>query len=79
VYYPIKAQRDATYKKEVEDCFEPVLNIHTSLSSTLTPPKFFLLLFNSVAKNNYSYVEKYWRSVCPFLLPLQSYAFACIF
>jgi len=36
VYYPIKAQRDVTYKKEVEDQFEPVLNIHTSLSSTLT-------------------------------------------
>ena len=32
--------------KTGEDCFEPVLNIHTPLSPILTP--FYLLLLNSV-------------------------------
>ena len=60
----------------MEDWFEPVHTIRTSLSSTLIQI-FCLLLFNLVAKNYW--VEKYGKSICPLLLPHPSYAFAWSF
>jgi hypothetical protein len=54
--------------KKGEDWFEPVLNIHKSIS--FTNPIFYLSLFNSVAKK--LLLEKYLEGgVCPSPLPFQ--------
>ena len=68
--------RNSIVRKNGEDSFEPVLNVHTPLSSTLTP-NFYVPLYKSLAKRKFFLGKKKKKvrvgqvsPTCPSKLPL---------
>ena len=68
--------RNSIVRKNGEDSFEPVLNVHTPLSSTLTP-NFYVPLYKSLAKRKFflgKKKKKWGWGRCPQLV-LPSYPY----